>query len=265
MRGDFSRPSVDGRQHYVGVLHQQGRVWLDSDWNADTLGRLGLLQRETTDVIGVGGVPDPGSAFRISPNPSPTAAPDDFLIAGGQGAAGRCYVNGLLCQLDASTSYLSQPDLLDPPRIPMPTSRGAVTAVVYLEAWQRLVTYLEDETLREIALGGPDTATRLKTVAQVRVAIVPSSEAGATITCETASAFLPGIGRGTLTTLQPQGTVAEDLCRLPDPSLFTGRENHLYRVEIHDGGDVIGSTAGLPHGAADTVPQLWAWPSGTTG
>src|SRR5512134_630049 len=50
---------------------------------------------------------------------------------------------------------------------------------------------------------------------------------------------------GTLTTLQPQDTVPEDLCRLPDPSLFTGRENHLYRVEIHDGGDVIGSTAGL--------------------
>jgi hypothetical protein len=245
MRGDFSRPSVDGRQHYVGVLHQQGRVWLDSDWNADTLGRLGLLQRETTDVIGVCGVPDPGSAFRISPNPDPTAAPDDFLIAGGLGAAGRCYVNGLLCQLDASTSYLSQPDLLDPPRIPMPTSRGAVTAVVYLEAWQRLVTYLEDESLREIALGGPDTATRLKTVAQVKVAIVPSSVAGSTLTCESASRFLPGIGRGTLTTLQPTAPVPEDLCRLPDPSLFTGRENHLYRVEIHDGGDVIGSAAGL--------------------
>jgi uncharacterized protein DUF6519 len=245
MKGDFSRPSVGGQNHYVGVLHQQGRVWLDSDWNADTLQRLGLLQREATDVIGVCGVPDPGSAFRISPNPSPTAAPDDFLIAGGPGAAGRCYVHGVQCQLDASTSYLSQPDLLDPPRIPMPTATADVNAVVYLEVWQRLVTYLEDEALREIALGGPDTATRLKTIAQVKVAIVPGSVAGPTITCENAGRFLPATGDGRLTTLQPQDSLPEDLCRLPDPALFTGRENHLYRVEIHDGGDVIGSPAGL--------------------
>ncbi len=245
MKGDFSRPSVDGRHHYVGVLHQQGRVWLDSDWNADTLERLGRAQRETADVVGVCGVPEPGSAFRISPNPDPTAAPDDFFIAGGEGAAGRCYVHGVLCQLDASTSYLSQPDLLDPRRIPVPTSGSEVIGVVYLEVWQRLITYLEDDTLREVALGGPDTATRLRTVAQVRVAIVPSSVPAAAVTCETAGQFLPSAGRGTLTTLQPPDSAPGDLCRLPDPALFTGRENHLYRVEIHDGGDVTGSASGL--------------------
>jgi hypothetical protein len=245
MKGDFSRPSVDGRQHYVGVLHQQGRVWLDSDWNADTLARLARARRETADVVGVCGVPEPGSAFRISPNPDPTAAPDDFLIAGGEGPAGRCYVHGVLCQLDATTSYLSQPDLLDPPRIPAPSPGSDVTGVVYLEAWQRLITYLEDDTLREVALGGPDTATRLKTVAQVRVAIVPSSVPANGVTCQTAGQFLPSVGGGTLTTLQPPEGVPGDLCRLPDPALFTGRENHLYRVEIHDGGDVIGSASGL--------------------
>jgi hypothetical protein len=244
MKGDFSRPTVDGRQHYVGVLHQQGRVWLDSDWNADTLARLGRARRETADVVGVCGVPEPGSAYRISPNPDPTAAPDDFLIAGGEGAAGRCYVHGVLCQLDATTSYLSQPDLLDPPRVPAPSSGSDVTGVVYLEAWQRLITYLEDDTLREVALGGPDTATRLKTVAQVRVAIVPSAVPAAAVTCQTVGQFLPSAGGGTLTTLQPPEGVPGDLCRLPDPALFTGRENHLYRVEIHDGGDVIGSVSG---------------------
>jgi hypothetical protein len=245
MKGDFSRPSVDGRHHYVGVLHQQGRVWLDSDWNADILQRLGRAQRETADVVGVCGVPAPGSAFRVSPNPDATAAPDDFRIEGGEGAAGRCYVHGVLCQLDASTSYLSQPDLLDPPRIPVPTSGSDVLGVVYLEVWQRLITHLEDDTLREVALGGPDTATRLRTVAQVRVAIVPSSVPAADVTCETAGQFLPGAGRGTLTTLQPPDSVLGDLCRLPDPALFTGRENHLYRVEIHDGGDVTDSASGL--------------------
>jgi hypothetical protein len=246
MKGDFSRASVEGRQHYVGVLHQQGRVWLDSDWNADALARLDVARKLSRDFVGTAGVPDPGSAFGISPNPDGTAQPDDFLIAGGEGAAGRCYVQGMLCQLDASTSYLSQPDLPNPPRIAMPTSRTAdVNAVVYLEVWQRLITYLEDDTLREVALGGPDTAARLKTVAQVRVAVIPSSVPVADISCETATAFLPRPGSGTLTTLQPRDPLPEDLCRLPDPSLFTGRENHLYRVEIHDGGDVAGSAGGL--------------------
>src|SRR5262245_56157918 len=245
MKGDFSRASVDGRHHYVGVLHQQGRVGLESDWNADSLARLDVAEKETTDGVGVCGDPDPGAALRIAPNPSPTAQPNASLNAAGRGHAAPFSVHGFLCQLDASTSYLSQPDLPGAPRIPMPTSRTDVNAVVYLEVWQRLITYLEDDALREVALGGPDTATRLKTVAQVRVAVIPGSVPTSGISCDSAANFLPQAGRGTLTTLQPQDPVPEDLCRLPDPSLFTGRENHLYRVEIHDGGDVIGSAAGL--------------------
>src|SRR5215831_206886 len=244
MKGDFSRLTFDAHKHYTGVLHQQGRVWLDADWNEDIFNRLHHLQQETNDIIGMCGVPEPGSAFQISP-PDADADPDDFHISGGAGALGRCYVNGLLCQLDANTSYLSQLDFPNPPRIPMPTPGSDVNAVVYLEVWQRLITYLEDEKLREVALGGPDTATRLKTIAQVKVALIPSSEPITNLTCAKAGQFLPVLGSGTLTTLQPTDTQSENLCQLPDPANFTGRENHLYRVEVHDGGDVIGSSAGL--------------------
>ena len=232
MKGDFSRLTFDTHKHYAGVLHQQGRVWLDADWNEEVFNRLHHLQQETNDIIGVCGVPEPGSAFQISP-PGPNAAPDDFQISGGKGALGRCYVNGLLCQLDASTSYLSQPDLLKPPRISMPTPGADVNAVVYLEVWQRLITYLEDESLREVALGGPDTATRLKTVAQVKVAVIPGAVPITQLTCARAEQFLPRPGNGTLTTLQPQDAPSDDLCQLPALAHFTGRENHLYRVDIH--------------------------------
>jgi len=34
----------------------------------------------------------------------------------------------------------------------------------YLEVWRRLITYLEDDAVREIALEGPDTIARLKTL-----------------------------------------------------------------------------------------------------
>jgi hypothetical protein len=120
-----------------------------------------------------------------------------------------------------------------------------LTALVYIEVWQRLITYLEDDDIREVALGGPDTATRVKTIAQVKVAPVPAilSRDGE-ITCDEALATLPVSG-GTLTTLQPTDSLPPDPCRLPDPASYTGRENHLYRVEVHDGGDVTGSNQGF--------------------
>ena len=63
MKGDFSRFTYNPSKHYVGVLHQQGRVWLDSDWNEDVLERLNLLRQEVNDIIGQCGVPEPGTAL----------------------------------------------------------------------------------------------------------------------------------------------------------------------------------------------------------
>ena len=40
MKGGFSRFTFDPTKHYAGVLHQQGRVLLDSDWNEEVLERL---------------------------------------------------------------------------------------------------------------------------------------------------------------------------------------------------------------------------------
>jgi hypothetical protein len=247
MKGDFSRSvhELDATvvNRFAGVLHQQGRVWLDSDWNEDIYDRLHLLQQETLDIIGGCGAPVPGTGFQISPNPDPTK-PDDFLIA-----AGRYYVDGILCQLANDMSYLTQPDYPNAAPVQMPVQGSNLQALIYLEVWQRLITYLEDPTLREIALGGPDTATRIETVAQVKV-LIPSpassdngGDGSQELTC--ANAPLPAAGQGTLTTLQPTNLQPDDLCRLPDPANYTGRDNHLYRVEIHDGGDVLGGSAGF--------------------
>src|SRR5437016_4202417 len=187
MNGGCSRFTFDPTKHYAGVLHQQGRVLLGSDWNEEVLERRALLQQEIVDVIGPSGMPSLGS-FQILPSVNPTR-PDDFQIT-----AGRCYVNGMLCQLDANVSYLTQPDFPDPPAIAMPTGSSSVTALIYLEVWQRLITSLEDDSIREIALGGPDTSARLKTIVQVKAAVLPSS-AGVT-TCSGAAPFLPVSGSG---------------------------------------------------------------------
>ena len=64
------------------------------------------------------------------------------------------------------------------------------------------------------------------------------------ITSANADQFLPQPGSGTLTTLQPQIAPSLDDCRLPDPNGFAGRQNRLYRLEIHKGGDPAGGTTG---------------------
>ena len=233
MRGDFSRITFDPARHFSGVLHQQGRVWLDSDWNEDVLGRLEASETELRDIVGGAGVPAPGSGFVISAGVNPNAA-DDFQIS-----AGHCYVDGILCRLEKPASYHTQPDFPDAPAIPIPAS-GSVTAVVYLEVWRRLITYLEDPSIREIALGGPDTSVRLKTVAQVKTIVWPNAPQNPT--CALASALVPTSGQGTLTTVQPQPQ-QPSTCQLPDAANYTGRENRLYRVQIHDGGEPGGSAA----------------------
>lgn len=199
LQGDLSRHTFEKLKHYAGVLHQQGRVWLDSDWNSEVSLQLNLLRQETFDIVGKCGAPKPGTAFAISA-PAAGHPADDFIISGGPGPEGRYYVDGILCQLDRTASYLTQPDFPNPPRITLPPAGSGLTALIYIEVWQRLITYLEDEEIREVALGGPDTATRIKTIAQVKVA--PLVARRRPFTCEEALSLLP-VGGGTLTTLRP--------------------------------------------------------------
>ena len=250
MKGDFSRPG--GANGYAGVLHQQGRVWLDADWNDEVLARLAQAHAENADLFGSCAVPAPGTAFAIQP-PPPGSPLDDFAIGGGDGPAGRCYVDGIPCSSPGGWTYRSQPFYPDPPALPPvslasplspvgspPAALGAM--LVYLEVWQRLVTALQDPALREPALGGPDTTVRLQTVAQVKVQPLPDGLSP--LTCAGAAQFLPGAGAGTLSTSTATDRLPPDPCRIADPAAYTGRENALYRVEIHDPGDVLGAAAG---------------------
>ena len=90
MKGDFSRFTFDPSKHYSGVLHQQGRVWLDSDWNEEVLERLALLQQELRDVVGPSGVPSEGSGFLLSASTNANAL-DDFGISAQCDDEGTCH------------------------------------------------------------------------------------------------------------------------------------------------------------------------------
>ena len=52
MRGDFSSWRDERRENFNGVLHQQGRVLLDSDWNSQTRITNDWQDIAAQDIIG---------------------------------------------------------------------------------------------------------------------------------------------------------------------------------------------------------------------
>ena len=150
MKGDFSRSTFNASKHFSRVLMQQGRVQLDADWNEQASILLHYLQTLAADLVGPHGGPVNGAGFKITPTSN-----SDFTIG-----AGHYYVNGILCENnEPGCAYRAQP------HYPLTDEEKAVdfskgSWLVYLDVWERHITYLEDEHIREVALGGPDTATR---------------------------------------------------------------------------------------------------------
>lgn len=122
----------------------------------------------------------------------------------------------------------TQPDL---PGAPALTPVANQTDLIYLDVWQRHITVVEDPEIREVALGGPDTTTRYKTVWQARV--LPKV---GKIDCK-ANVQFPAPSGGRLTTDVVSTPLPKDPCIVPPSGGYRGLENHYYRVEIHQGGE----------------------------
>lgn len=219
MTGDYTRFTFDAQKRYSGVLMQQGRVQLDSDWNeqVDIIKRR--LRTLALDSFGPTGLPlqTTPDAFRIGLIAGP---PADLSID-----QGRLYVHGWLAELFAgeTATYLTQPFLPDPPALP-----ASGDAVVYLDVWEREVTYVENDELLDVALGGADTATRTQTVWQVRVEARDGAVCGMDVG--------EPVSAGRLSSEAFAPPAPDDPCILPPLAGYRGLENRLYRVEVHDGG-----------------------------
>jgi hypothetical protein len=123
----------------------------------------------------------------------------------------------------------------------LPTTDG--TYLAYLDVWSRHITALEDPSIQEIALGGPDTATRLKTLAQVKLLPLEAS-ADFPPAC---GDFGPGWSPTPPSTARLRGRAQPDPqadrpCLVPARAGYRRQENQLYRVEIHRGGDASTAT-----------------------
>jgi hypothetical protein len=243
MSGDYSRKTFDPLSDFSGVLMQQGRVQLDADWceSVDIVSRR--LRAETTDIIGRATVPK--------------ETPDGFKIDISGGTLtigrGRIYVDGLLAEnhgnspleFDAvlgeergtvAVPYDEQPYFPNVATVARaPTDGGPY--LVYLDVWEREVTYLQNDDLIEKAVD-VDTTTRLQTVWQVRVL----AGIGTDVTCDTADDQLAGWSKiirpsdGRLSTDAVGVSTSDDPCVIPPTGGYRGLENRFYRVEIHEGG-----------------------------
>jgi hypothetical protein len=179
-------------------------------------------------------------------------------------------VNGILVENETACSFITQPDY------PVPTSKllTGVTGnfAVYLDVWERHVTALEEPEIREVALGGPDTATRSEVVWQVKLfplagsntatgknAVVAAPSFNST---DLNAAILKAAKGSNAKNATPTGALTlnsdypfplslaalrararqippdTDPCAIPPASSYRGLENQLYRVEIHTGGPI---------------------------
>jgi hypothetical protein len=219
MKGDFSRFTFDPKKNYNRVLLQQGRVVLDADWNEQGDIQKYIRDTEAVDVVGRCGGPIDIAGFKVEVAPGGL----DLTLS-----SGRMYVDGILCELDEERKI--QPVIED---------EAAGRYLAYLDVWDRQITAVEDDDIREKALGGPDTATRAKTEWLVKLKRCDLEE----VSCREASLRLkdltdPGDSRLAVRLQPPQKDSAADPCEILSGTAYRGLENQLYRVEIHEPGEV---------------------------
>ena len=228
---DLSRHATNFRKHFDSLRMKQGGILTDDDYNESERLDQEDERRTRVDVIGPVGTPDGG--FLIS-NPTAPGGVLDFDIG-----AGTMYVGGQRLEMESPETYRTQHDWLRVPAIPAPAAPR--TDLVYLETWQQPVAAVEDRELFEVALGGPDTSYRIRTMRRIHVAAGVGSQ-----DCKAAWTTLLGTWNnlGTLNdeselvpdarlqvTFDPGGTPA-DLCSPPVAGGYLGAENQAIRVEL---------------------------------
>jgi parallel beta-helix repeat protein len=254
MPGDYTRFTFRPRKGYRSVLRQQGRVALDADHNEAEAIDDRFRRSTTYDLLSV---EDGGPAGLCV---VPRSYPDAFLVNPvGNGftlGPGRVYVDGIQVENfgrdpgpeewnavieelygTQPTPFRRQPFYASGPsyvHLPDPPANLPDVYIVYLDVWKREVDFLVDPRLREIALGGPDHGTRYQTVWQVRVLSLEGGDEN--LRCSDPNAawdelIAPSAGRLTTSAEAPQP--GDNPCILSPEGGYRGRENRLYRVEVH--------------------------------
>ncbi|MGC5221174.1 DUF6519 domain-containing protein [Micromonospora sp. DT81.3] len=238
MKGDFSRRTFDPRKHYSAVLQEQGRLLTDADLEEEHRILSNAHERAAADIIGGCGGPIGEAGFAVS-------SPDGVRLAL---SAGRYYAAGKLVVNEETVDYTEQPDRFEDDIVwPPPPGRYAIV----LDVWRRFITALDDPSIREVALGGPTTSGRERTVWQARHRAVPANW-----TCADPLPAARTTTGAMAARAEPEASTTTP-CLVPPLAGYTGLENQFYRVEVLTPGAALDVATAVPLAVVD-------FPAGTT-
>ena len=228
MRGDFSAWNKDRSHNFRGTLHQQGRVLLDRDWNAQTEVFNEWQETAGRDAFGAGVAAVPAevpASFRVT-------KAEKILVASVHAEVsvnkGRVWADGLL--VESAQDLVRTATYLNPPPGQVSDLPNGLRDAVILETWlEELSPFQVPEQLIEPALGGVDTTERVHTAFRFRLFRMATGE-----TCDSIIPKLKGdfALKGKLAAkLNPTVNIDGD-CPVVESGGYTGFEHRLYRVEI---------------------------------
>src|SRR6266545_2984708 len=238
MNGDFSQwHRFDPTENFTAVLHQQGRVLLDQDWNDQARIVDHWARRAGKDIIGDAIAAVPAG----SPNGFEIEAAQVVNVGGTDRVElevrpGHAWADGLLVYLggDPSATVSRVATYLEPPiQNPVPDvssiTAGVRDAVVLEVSHEAFNGFQWPDRLIEPALGGPDTTERVQTRIAFRLLRLGPDE-----DCHNIHAKQKdnpaNFGKLTVS-LQPTVVVPGD-CPVVEGGGYTGFEHQLYRIEI---------------------------------
>ena len=217
MKADISRDTFQAARDIRRVVAQQGRPWLDADWNEQVSVLLHRLETLAADLFGEYAAIDTG--FQIEPVKD---KPGNPLARTFSALRGRYYVHGLMCENDEGWVSPRQDDF-----------ENGQTYLVYLHAWEEYDSGLQDPSQIEPALRGIDTSGRTRVRWQIGWDKV--KDADKKDTDKTWSDFKQRqeTPAAKLKIRVKAGATSQDPCRADGRALYRGLENALYRVEAY--------------------------------
>ncbi|GGX79731.1 hypothetical protein GCM10007160_03900 [Litchfieldella qijiaojingensis] len=230
MKGDFSQLNFQPVDNFTGVWHQQGRVLLDQDWNAETEIARHLRELLGQDVIG----PDLVGI--------PAAEPDSWRVVSaesdGSGVEvtvepGRGWIDGLHLYIPGEmplvlpTTWFGPP--IDDPQPDAASIAAGERDAVILEAWEEAFSAFQDpQCLLEPALGGPDTTERSILHYRLRLLRLRDGE-----DCGNLERLLDDPDQQGHLTVTPAPTLAiGGDCPVQAGGGYSGFEHYLFRIEV---------------------------------